>query len=412
VRTFRASVASLVVVVCAATLVLAAASSGAAAPTRTRSRAAGRLSPDLFAELSTGIALIRTFNCAGKATGEGTGFLVGTGVVMTARHVIHGACRAKVLLDGSWMDVDKAVSWYRTGRSDLASADVSTLRIHGQADGHVFTIRSWSAALGTNLAAIGHPLGNGLSLTQGKVIYKGHLNGIPVLAVRLLGAEGASGSPLVDDNGNVVGILQLGLCAKDVLGQRTSGVVVGIDLPSWWPNVRRNLCRSYPEGGVNGCPQQTLPQPPPPPTTTTAPPPPPPPTPATGYHVQGCWEQYTGGLWTTVNSGSATTTFIASDLLARGPHNFWAVARLDAPPAATFTGATVSLLEPNGQTFATETLGDWTSAYISWETDFGWYYRSDNSWFFQHPEITGQGTWTFRWTFPDGETCSSSFTVS
>jgi hypothetical protein len=347
--------------------------------------------------------LVRTFNCAGTETGEGTGFLVGASVVMTARHVIHGACRATVLLDGKWMNADTAVSWSKTNRSDAAAADVSTMRIHGRASGHVFTIRSWSAALGSNLAAIGHPLGNGLSLTQGQVVFKGHHNGVPVLAVRLLGAEGASGSPLVDDNGNVVGILQLGLGSTDVLGQRTSGVVVGIDLPSWWPNVRRNLCRAYPAGGISGCTQQT----PPPPTTTT-----PPPTPPTTYHVQQCWVQFTGGTWSAVDANQAASTLSGADIASRGPANFWGVVQLALPAPVQIPGVTVTLIEPNGAVFHTSDPWTWTAGIPEWEKTFEWYWLSDHTWFFQHPEWSGQGTWTFRWNFPDGEVCNSSFTVN
>src|SRR6202022_1662584 len=78
-----------------------------------------RLDPTLFANLATGITTVRTFNCGGTATGEGTGFLVGTSVVMTARHVIRGACSVKVLVAGTWMPSVGITSWYTRGRGDL-----------------------------------------------------------------------------------------------------------------------------------------------------------------------------------------------------------------------------------------------------------------------------------------------------
>ena len=49
------------------------------------------------------------------------------------------------------------------------------------------------------------------------------LPGVPILELRMLGAEGGSGSPIVDNTGAVVGIFQLGLGAKDLAGQRTAG---------------------------------------------------------------------------------------------------------------------------------------------------------------------------------------------
>ncbi len=106
----------------------------------------------------------------------------------------------------------------------------------------------------------GYPLGNQLSLNQGKIIWRGKVRGAPLLAVRMLGAEGASGAPFIDDAGRVVGILQVGLGSKDVLGQHTAGVVEGLDLARWWgPRARLDLCRSYPKGGIAGCQPTTPP---------------------------------------------------------------------------------------------------------------------------------------------------------
>ena len=210
--------------------------------------AARTLDPGVFADLSTGVARVRTYTCGGQAQTEGTAFLVGTGVLMTARHVIRGACYVRVLLGGTWRRSISIASWYTRGRGDESTADVATIRFNGQSEGHVFAIKTSSASISSHIAAIGHPLGQGISLTQGKVVKKGKLYGIPTLAVRLLGARGGSGSPLVDNNGNVVGILQQGLG-----GAETSGLILGIDLPSWWPNARSRLCKAYPAGGIPGC---------------------------------------------------------------------------------------------------------------------------------------------------------------
>ena len=103
---------------------------------------------------------------------------------------------------------------------------------------HIFRVRSSSARDGSNLGMVGYPLGNRLSLNQGTIIWIGTVKGAPLLAVRMLGAEGASGAPFIDDLGRVVGILQIGLGSKDVIGQRTSGVVEGLDLVRWWGPTR------------------------------------------------------------------------------------------------------------------------------------------------------------------------------
>ena len=127
---------------------------------------------------------------------------------------------------------------------------------------HIFRVRSSSARDGSNLGMVGYPLGNRLSLNQGTIIWIGTVKGAPLLAVRMLGAEGASGAPFIDDLGRVVGILQIGLGSKDVIGQRTSGVVEGFDLVRWWGPTRAARPLSwYPRGGIAGCQPPAAPVP-------------------------------------------------------------------------------------------------------------------------------------------------------
>ena len=224
------------------------------------------VSPGTFRKVASGVALIKTYRCNGARLGQGSGFLIGTSVVMTARHVVKGACRVRIRVSGDSFDGQRVVSWYGGGASPSA-ADLSTIKLDRDASGFVFRVRSSPLRVGMNLGAVGHPLGNRLSLNQGRLIERGKLNGAPLLAVRMLGAEGASGSPFIDNEGRVVGILQAGLGSEDVLGQRTSGVVIGLDLVRWWgPRARLDLCRAYPKGGIAGCPGTS---PTPPPTTET-----------------------------------------------------------------------------------------------------------------------------------------------
>lgn len=387
-----------------ALLALVAALASGATPSLAGTKGAARpagaqtsfLSPGLFAQFATGIGLIRIFNCAGTPTAEGTGFLVGASVVMTARHVVRGACHVKVFLDGHWMTASHWTSWSTPGKEDAQTADVATMSLARPAPGHVFTIRSWSPAVGVNLAALGHPLGTGISLTQGHVVDKGRLAGIPTLAVRLLGAEGSSGSPLVDNVGNVVGILQKGLGGADALGQHTSGLILGIDLPSWWPTVKTNLCATYAQGGLPGC------------ATASTKPVPPPPAP---YTIDSCWIQYTGGLPANVNRSNPLTSLSVADLLARGPANFWAVVALSAPATMAIEGMTTTLTAPNDVGLTGPPLA-WAAGSATAERTMDWRF-ADDSLIFQHSWATSlPGLWKLTWGFPNGESCSTTFTVT
>lgn len=491
-------------------LITAAVAIAALGVTPSGVRAAESVSPETFSEVSSGVALIRTFGCRGKPLGQGTGFLVGTSVVMTARHVIVGSCRIRVQVAGDNFVGKKTTSWYGGGASPSA-ADVATIRLdRAVSDGYVFRVRSNRMPPGLNLGTAGYPLGNRLSFNQGKMIWRGRVNKAPVLAVKMLGAEGASGSPFIDKDGRVVGILQIGLSkSEDVLGQRTSGVLMGLDLVRWWgPHARLDLCRAYPSGGIAGCPGT---KPPPPvfetvkvvaasvsatedgqpqvsfasapsvtvflrvdfaaPTkkrhtgsdyaigpsgervegcggnigigwegfvceydldspaagswrivyvidgrqrvvgfqiTSAAPPPP------SSPHIQQCWAQYTGGSTSNWNPASATSTFSGSDIISRGAANFAVIASMNPVPTTDITGGlvTLTLIQPNGQVFGTATISTWQAGYSMYGFSFAAATWSDGLLFFQHPEQTGQGTWTFRWKGPDGQTCSNAITVS
>ncbi len=260
---------------CWIVMVVAVAGLAGPAPAGKTAPGAAGLDPGSFAELGSGIILVRASDCAGRRLSDGTGFLVGERLVMTARPVLHGACRVTVRSVSRWIKASGWAFWHRGGTPGLPAADVATVRLASVARGHVFSLRASSASIGMNLAVLGHPLGNRLSIRQGRVYAKGQGSGVALLAVRLSGANAKNGAPLVDDRGRVAGILETGWAHPDFVGPRRSGIVLGIDLPSWWPSLRKDLCRFYPAGGIPSCRAKTAPEPPAPPAS-----PPPPATPA------------------------------------------------------------------------------------------------------------------------------------
>ncbi len=368
------------------------------------------LDPTLFSQIASGVVLIKGFDCAGSAKITGSGFLVGSSVVMTARHVVdpggaeaRDTCRVKVQVDGHWIAAKRVNWWYRASDPTGRETDLATLKLAKPANplDYIFNFRDSSPRVGTNLSIIGHPLGLGLSLTQGKLVLKRHFNGVPMLFIRLLGAEGSSGSPIVDNTGSVVGVLQLGFG-----GSETSGLMAGVDLSSWWGNGRKvaqTLCHAYPNGGIANCSSRT-------PTTPPAPTPPPPsPTPA--YSIEGCWVQNTGGSWANVSPSSSAPTFATSDLLANGPSNYWTVLQLAAAPQTVISGVTVSLIAPDGGASASPPF-DWTAGDQDWASAINWTSKTTGAYFFQDPTFLPPQQWIFRWQFPNGLSCDAPFTIT
>ncbi len=288
-RLARVSLSCVLIVLAIAGLLASNGSAGSSLSSHNATRGwafrpdAAVISPERFAEVSSGVVLIHTFTCSGRLTGAGSGFLIGDRIVMTARHVVdppegRQACITKVRVKGQWIVVADWNWWYNNKPADGRIVDLAVMKLNHRVDAYLFRIRGRPAPIGTNLAALGHPLGNQLSVTQGKLVARKRYQGIPLIFVRLLGAEGASGSAYVDNDGKVVGLLQFGLGAEagDILGQHTAGVVGGLDLNSWWGNGKKWLCKNYPDGGIPMC---GAPSAPPPSSPPPAQPPSPPPTP-------------------------------------------------------------------------------------------------------------------------------------
>jgi S1-C subfamily serine protease len=210
---------------------------------------ASGIDPQSFADVSSGVVLVRATGCAGGGIYRGSGFLVGNSVVMTADHVIRGCRTSRVLVkEKKWVDVARTVSWSDGG----TSLDIATLKLVVPLDDvWVFSLRPSQIPLGAYIAALGHPLGEGVSYTNGRVLFR--IRG-QHLVLRILAAQGYSGGPIVDSIGRVVGITNAGVGDPGFLtGANTGDNIVAFDISSNWGRWRRTLCHAYPNGGIQDC---------------------------------------------------------------------------------------------------------------------------------------------------------------
>jgi serine protease Do len=158
---------------------------------------------DVFEQVSDGVMRIETTAC--DSGGHGTGFLIAPDLIMTVGHVVDGA-------------VSIAIS----GAKDVSAGDVigidpendlALVRSETDFDGHVFEFASDTPPAGTDVAVIGYPEDEALSITEGSI--SGLDRVIDVEGVgRIDGAiqtdaainPGNSGGPLVDMQGAVIGL--------------------------------------------------------------------------------------------------------------------------------------------------------------------------------------------------------------
>lgn len=294
---------------------------------------ASALDPGSFAEVSDGVVKVRA-HCAHGVT-WGSGFLVGSSVVMTAHHVVAGCHGVAVLTKGKWVRVVATTSW-NDGHQHL---DISTLKLaHPINNAWIFSLRPAQIPIGAYVATLGYPLAEGISYTNGRVVarVRGHI------ALRILAAQGYSGGPVVDQSGRVAGVVNFGFLAPGALtGAGVGDNIFAYDISSRWAAWRRTLCHAYPNGGIEDCPGggspsggggSAPPPPPPPPATTTTTTTPTPPAlsgyvqwtgPGT-YQPGTVWFQYAGAQCTALSGSSGcwgvnvyTTTGCNSGLFAK-----------------------------------------------------------------------------------------------
>ena len=160
---------------------------------------------DVYETTSDGVMRIETTACDGG--GHGSGFLIAPDLVMTVAHVVDGAVSvavsgAKEVSAGEVIGIDP--------ENELALVKTETMF-----GGHVFEFVDDSPPVGANVAVLGYPLYEPLSLTEGNISgldrvinvdEVGRLEG--VLQTDAAINPGNSGGPLVDTEGRVVGLAE------------------------------------------------------------------------------------------------------------------------------------------------------------------------------------------------------------
>lgn len=164
------------------------------------------------AALADAVMLVRSIGCDGRVS-TGSGFLTevdGTSVVVTNRHVVEGARTVGLrALEGG-------ASTTATGYRLAGNADVAVLELDAMPEGGLALPLGASPRVGQDVRVVGFPAARPYT-TAGTVVEDRGGQLLLELAV----APGTSGSPVVDDDGAVVG--QVFARTGDGDGVATSG---------------------------------------------------------------------------------------------------------------------------------------------------------------------------------------------
>jgi S1-C subfamily serine protease len=183
---------------------------------------------------------------AARKASTGTGFFVTrSGHVLTAEHVVEGAQQVQVLVGDDLLDARVLA---RDTNDDLALLEV-------QAITRPLPVRRTSGlAKGEEVLTLGYPVpvlqGRELKATFGHVNALSGLQGDPRFAqVDVPIQPGNSGGPLLDDEGEVVGVV-MGTLDPSLLGQVAGFVPQNVNYALKSERVERFLSRNLPQDAL------------------------------------------------------------------------------------------------------------------------------------------------------------------
>jgi S1-C subfamily serine protease len=158
--------------------------------------------PWVAAAVRPAVALIEIFGPSGELTKTGTGFFVSSdGKLVTNTHVVEGATNATAKLETG--------ATYAIGGIIVTDNDHDVVLVQADAKGVPFLrlYRGLPPPVGSRIAVIGSPLGFEGSLSEGIISgQRAKSKSDQWLQITAPVSHGSSGSPVVNSNGEVVGV--------------------------------------------------------------------------------------------------------------------------------------------------------------------------------------------------------------
>lgn len=195
--------------------------------------------PEVIAQTQSGVGQFSVTRCESSFTG--TGFLVGPDLVVTAAHMVRDASAISISFGRT------TVNAATLGTNELA--DLALVRTETPVQGHQFQFRTTEPPIGTDVAALGFPLGRPFTLTRGTV---SALNAEQRIGSRVLSNliqtdaainHGNSGGPLITQDGQVSGVIVTIEFDENV---RAEGIAYAVTAPRAAAAVQEWQKRSVP----------------------------------------------------------------------------------------------------------------------------------------------------------------------
>jgi V8-like Glu-specific endopeptidase len=218
-------------------------------------------------DLKSGVGRVEILNCNGSqfsVSGHdvtGSAFLIGSRVLVSAEHGMwvgqdQPACKMRVRFGAKTYPVTNVRVWGNPSQKTMyerLGVDLATLALREAVDGYLFRFAGEGAPVGTQITALGYPLGGPLAETHGEITKTLPDRGVPSLAAKIDIQGGNSGGPILNEHGDVLSTVSR-IVISGSLTDDGSSRWGGVDIPRWWgDSVYADLCRTYPEGGIPAC---------------------------------------------------------------------------------------------------------------------------------------------------------------
>ncbi|HEX4960227.1 MAG TPA: trypsin-like peptidase domain-containing protein [Thermoanaerobaculia bacterium] len=154
------------------------------------------------------VVLLKNLDASGDEVAEGTGFVIGNGYIVTNHHVVEGASRMEAVL------ADKSILELSGILVQDAGHDLAILKAPASHLKPLSLVGADPVEPGERVVVLGNPLGFSSTLSDG-IVSAYREKGIeedpdfikgPLLQITAPISEGSSGSPVMNLNGEVVGV--------------------------------------------------------------------------------------------------------------------------------------------------------------------------------------------------------------
>ena len=151
-----------------------------------------------------GVVQIVTYDDTGDCIGLGSGFFISPQEIITNQHVVDGAYSAEIFTKEAYYD-----------RITILNADkhmdLAILRVDAQDEIPLQINPDAQLKPGQPVIAIGHPLGLEKTVSDGLISGVHTMDGVQFVQITAPISAGSSGSPVLDRQGRVIGVVFAGI---------------------------------------------------------------------------------------------------------------------------------------------------------------------------------------------------------